>query len=399
MRFESRTAKINTMKAQLEELQASSQKNAISLLASSSLVYHSLWINNRLYIQDATPEIVASIGALPEVSEVREEFIAHIVEPIKSDISVKAEWGIDKIEAEQAWALPGGNNGAGVVVGTIDTGARHTHEALRNNYRSEYGWLDPYNSNAQPMDGNGHGTHVMGTIAGSGGIGVAPGAQWIACRGCNTASCTETALSRCGQWTACPTLANGQSPDCSKAPQLSSNSWGGGQGQTWFDSIINSWHTANIVPVFANGNSGPSCGSANSPGDNARVIGVGSTTSADAISSFSSRGPARSGIVKPDVSAPGSDVRSSWSTSDTAYNTISGTSMATPHVSGTIALLLSQNRNLSYEQVKGLLEANTDRSLGAAATCGNTPPTQWPNNIYGWGRINARKSLAAAISG
>jgi subtilisin family serine protease len=73
--------------------------------------------------------------------------------------------------------------------------------------------------------------------------------------------------------------------------------------------------------------------------------------------------------------------------------------MATPHVSGTIALLLSQNRNLSYEQVKGLLEANTDRSLGAAATCGNTPPTQWPNNIYGWGRINARKSLAAAISG
>jgi len=397
-RFASRGAKITTMKAELEQLQQATQQNAISILEGSSVTFHSLWINNRIYIEAATAEVVAAIAALSEVAEVREEFIAHIVDPLPSEVSTQAEWGIDKIEAEAAWALPGGNNGAGVVVSTIDTGARHTHEALRNNYRASRGWLDPYNANALPMDGNGHGTHVVGTIAGSGGIGVAPGAQWIACRGCNTASCTETALSRCGQWVACPTNADGSGADCNTAPALCSNSWGGGQGQTWYDSIINSWRTAGIVPVFANGNAGPTCGSANSPGDNANVIGVGSTTSADAISSFSSRGPARSGIIKPDVSAPGSDVRSSWSTSDTAYNTISGTSMATPHVSGAIALLLSRNPAFSYAQVKGFLENNADRSLGAAATCGGTPPTTWPNNIYGYGRINARRALAAAIS-
>jgi len=399
MRFASRGAKITTMKSQLEELSASSQKNALSLLSGSSLTFHSLWINNRIYIEDATPEIVSAIAALSEVAEVREEYVVSIVEPIPSGNTIAAEWGINKIEAEQAWALPGGNNGEGVVVSSIDTGARATHEAIRNNHRAEYGWMDPYTSTANPMDGNGHGTHVMGTIAGSGGIGVAPGAQWIACRGCSTSSCTETALSRCGQWIACPTLPNGQSPDCSKAPRVCSNSWGGGQGQTWYDPIINSWQAAGIVPVFAMGNAGSGCGSANSPGDNANVIGVGSTTSADGISSFSSRGPARSGIIKPDVSAPGSDVRSSWHTSDSAYNTISGTSMATPHVSGTVALLLSQNPNLTYAQVKTLLEANTDRNLGAAATCGGTPPDVFPNNIYGYGRINARKSLAAAISG
>jgi subtilisin family serine protease len=103
--------------------------------------------------------------------------------------------------------------------------------------------------------------------------------------------------------------------------------------------------------------------------------------------------------VKPDISAPGSDVRSAWHTGDTAYNTISGTSMACPHAAGTTALLLARNPNLSYAQVKSLLEEHADRNLGSATTCGGTPPTARPNNIYGHGRINARAALAAAISG
>jgi len=255
----------------------------------------------------------------------------------------------------------------------------------------------PYDANALPMDSNGHGTHVVGTIAGSGGIGVAPGAQWIACRGCNTGACTEAALVRCGQWTVCPTLANGQSPDCSKAPILSSNSWGGGGGQTWYDAVINSWRTSGIIPVFANGNSGSGCGTVDHPGENRNVIGVAATNSGDAVSSFSGRGPARNGAIKPDISAPGQDVRSAWSTSDTAYNTISGTSMATPHVSGVVALLISQNPNLSYDQVYEFLAENTDRNLAQAAACGGIPNDQWPNNVYGHGRLNAKLALSAAI--
>jgi len=224
---------------------------------------------------------------------------------------------------------------------------------------------------------------------------VAPGAQWISCRGCSTSSCTQAALTSCGQFIACPTNAQGGSPNCAQAPDLVSNSWGGGQGDTWYNSIVASWHSAGIIPLFSQGNSGPACGTANSPADG-NVIAVGSTTNADGISSFSSRGPAVRGGVKPDISAPGSDIRSAWYTGDSAYNTISGTSMACPHAAGVTALLLAKNRNLSYAQVKNLLQNNADRNLGAATTCGGTPISAVPNNIYGYGRINARKSLQAA---
>jgi len=399
-RFATRGIKITTMKAQLEELAAKSQASALSILKSRSATFESLWINNRIYVTGANAELVESLASLPEVTEVREEIVVQIEEPIQADNNtILAEWGVEKIEATSAWALPGGNNGAGVVVSTIDTGVRATHQAVRNNFRSQNGWYDPYTRTASPTDNNGHGTHTLSTIAGSNGVGVAPGAQWISCRGCSTSSCTETALSTCGQFITCPTTATGASPNCNLAPNLVSNSWGGGQGSTWYNSIITAWRNAGIIPLFSQGNSGPACGSANSPADNLNVIAVGSTTSADGVSDFSSRGPRIGGGVKPDVSAPGSNIRAAWYTSDTAYNIISGTSMACPHAAGAVALLLSRNPNLTYDQVKNLLQNQADRNLGNAATCGGTPPSAVPNNIYGYGRINARKSLSAAISG
>ncbi|ODN02590.1 Bacillopeptidase F [Orchesella cincta] len=400
MRFESRGQKITFMKAQLEALAETSQKNALSILNEKAAKFDSVWISNQIFVENVSAEVVEALLALPEVAEVREQKIIFIEEPIPADNNtINAEWGVEKIEADAAWALPGGNNGQGVVVSNIDTGVRYTHQTLRANYRSSYGWFDPYTSTANPTDGNGHGTHTMGTIAGSNGIGVAPGAQWIACRGCSTSSCTENALTRCGQWVACPTLASGGSPNCNQAPDLVSNSWGGGQGDTWYNSVISAWHTAGIIPLFSQGNSGPACGTANSPGDATNVLGVGSTTSADGVSSFSSRGPTTRGNLKPDISAPGTNVRSAWYTSDTAYNTISGTSMACPHAAGATALLLAKNRSLTYAQVKNLLQNNADRSLGSATACGGTGSTTWPNNIYGYGRINARKALQATILG
>jgi len=398
-RFASRGAKITTLKANLEALAETTQKNVISLLRSKTVSYDSFWVSNQIFVKNANQEIVDAIQALPEVALVREEKIVYIDEPIAADAEINAEWGVEKIEAEAAWNLPGGNNGAGVVVSHIDTGVRLSHESLRNNFREAKGWYDPYTRTASPTDNNGHGTHTMGTIAGSGGIGVAPGAQWISCRGCSTSSCTESALNACGQFTTCPHDANGQNPDCNLAPALSSNSWGGGQGDSWYEPIVSAWRAAGIIPIFAMGNSGDACGSANSPGDSPNVIGVGATTNVDGIASFSSRGPAVRGGVKPDVSAPGQNVRSAWYTADNAYNTISGTSMATPHVAGLTALLLARNPNLTYDQVKNLLQDQTDRDLQNANTCGNIPPTTFPNNVYGYGRVNARKSLAAAISG
>lgn len=127
------------------------------------------------------------------------------------------------------------------------------------------------------------------------------------------------------QWTACPTKADGSGADCNKAPSLSSNSWGGGQGDTWYDSVVRTWHTAGIVPIFALGNSGSGCGTANSPGDMTNVIGVSSTNANDEISASGSRGPAQNGAIKPDIVAPGQNIRSAWNSGDNAYQTISGT--------------------------------------------------------------------------
>src|SRR5436309_2789214 len=82
-------------------------------------------------------------------------------------------------------------------VSSIDTGVRYTHEALKGNWvGGSYGWYDPYKGQATPYDDHGHGTHTMGTIAGSKGIGVAPGAKWMACKGCDPSGCTEDALTK-----------------------------------------------------------------------------------------------------------------------------------------------------------------------------------------------------------
>jgi subtilisin family serine protease len=229
----------------------------------------------------------------------------------------------------------------------------------------------------------------MGTIAGAGGIGVAPDATWISCKGCRSSNCPQADLLACFQFMTCPTNPAGTTKDCTQAPRLVSNSWGGGQGSTVYNSAINAWRTAGIIPIFANGNSGPSCRTANSPGDNANVIAVGATDSSDKLASFSSKGPSTSGLVKPEVSAPGVSVRSAWNTGASAFNSISGTSMATPHVAGAVALLLSYKPNLTFAQIRTALTTTAARNLPASgSTCGSTADSVSPNNQYGYGRID-----------
>ncbi|CAL8080129.1 unnamed protein product [Orchesella dallaii] len=399
LKFSNRADKVTHLVKNLKSLVESSQQNALDLLKARTVSFRQFWASNELYVKGASVEVINSLAALPEVGEIREERIVTLepMSPDEGEVRPLAEWNIEKIEVPGAWALPGGNNGVGVVVANIDTGVRHTHEALRTNFRERYGWFDPYDGTSLPSDGNGHGTHTMGILVGAGGIGVAPGAQWIACRGCSSSSCSESELKQCGQWVLCPTLPDGESEDCSRAPKVVSNSWGGGQGNAWYNEIIDAWKAADIVPVFAIGGSS-SCGTANSPGDQ-DVIGVGATTSDDALSSSSSAGPSVEGRLKPDITAPGSLIRSAWSTSDSAYQQLSGTSMAAPHIAGAATLLLSRNPNLTYAQVKELLENNADTDLqDTGATCGGIPSTVFPNNQYGYGRVNTRRALEAAIN-
>lgn len=145
-----------------------------------------------------------------------------------------------------------------------------------------------------------------GTIAGQGGIGVAPGAQWIACRGCGSSSCDAAQLLACGQWMLSPTNPDGSDPDPSKIPDVVSNSWGSNIGNDdWYNATIEAWRAAGILHAFAIGNSGPSCRSGGSPGDQPTTFSVGSTDKNDRLSVFSSKGPAGvypSTYTKPEVS-------------------------------------------------------------------------------------------------
>lgn len=133
------------------------------------------------------------------------------------------------------------------MVGIIDTGANTRHIALRDNYKNDqYSWKDAFGKYDDPYDGNGHGTHCAGTICGTtNGIGVAPGAKFIACRGLDDeGSGDDTTLMTCGQFMACP--SGNSSTDgttratCTGFPHVISNSWGGlVGGQDFYNSIIN----------------------------------------------------------------------------------------------------------------------------------------------------------------
>ncbi|CAG7724512.1 unnamed protein product [Allacma fusca] len=379
------------------------QADVISMLEKSKSVdndnIRQLWITAELIVRDADKATVEALSNHDDVeSLIAEKF--YPLEPVErrelseEEIAPLAQWGVDAIRAGTVHGR--GNSGQGIVVANIDTGVRYTHVALRSNFRgtiqgnNNYAWYAPTGKAANPSDGNGHGTHTMGTIAGTAnGIGVAPGATWVACKGCGSSSCSSLDLRECGNWVACPTTTSGGSPDCTKAPNVSSNSWGGGQGDTSYEAIIAAWRRVNIVPLFSAGNSGPSCRTANSPSDRPTAIAVGSTTSGNVVSSFSSVGPTIDGRMKPDISAPGSNVVSASSSSDTGYATMSGTSMACPHAAGLSALILHDRPNLNVDQLKAALVSGCQRITASGKTCSGVSDSVYPNHHVGAGRIDA----------
>ena len=157
---------------------------------------------------------------------------------------------------------------------------------------------------------------------------------------------------------------------------------------------MQNWVAAGIFPAFAAGNSGPNCGTAGSPGDYASAFASGATDSIDTIASFSSRGPSAFGGVKPDASAPGVNIYSSVPTN--SYASYSGTSMASPHTAGVVALLWAVRPNY-----KGNISGTVSLLKNSAAVrttteaCGGVPGGASPNNTYGAGRINAKSAVDA----
>ncbi|GMF17819.1 unnamed protein product [Phytophthora lilii] len=397
-----RTENIQNIVAALKMHAEVTQDPVIKLLVQAGLQFNSRWISNTIEVLDAPLDLVQQILALLVVKEIIFDIIFTIEPPQTTADSTSntatAGWGATKIKATNVWATS--NIGQNVVVGTIDTGVRSTHETLRNNWVGSYGWYDPDQKTATPFDANGHGTHTMATIAGGLGVGIAPGVTWMTCKGCGATSCTLSLLTACAQFMLCPTDTNGNNCNAAKAPHIVSNSWGAGQGMTYFQPSLDAWYAARILPVFATGNSGANgCSTVVSPGDSAKAFAVGATDSSDVLGSFSSLGPSVNGLVKPDFAGPGVSIRSAWNGNDTAYVSLSGTSMAAPHLAGTIALALSARPGFCFDSMKTILTSSTDRSLPTSATtCGGTPSSSFPNNQYGYGRINAQNVVNAALA-
>lgn len=282
-------------------------------------------------------------------------------------------WGSKKIGAETAWDRTLGSTSVKVAV--IDSGLRRTHEEFAGQSRILQG-RDTISEDNDPQDNCGHGTHVAGTIGATinNGKGIAGMAQVSILP---VRALTNTLVALCSGSTT--DLAQGLAYAADQGAHFSSNSWGGGSATAITDAI-NYAHGKGVVQIAAAGNDGGCTNCVSEPwkSNAAKVIIVSSTTSSDGFSSFSSEGP------EVDVSAPGSSILSAYNGGDASYSTLSGTSMATPHVTGTAALIKTLNPSFAFADIDSRLKS-TAVDLGAAGF----------DAKFGHGRISA----AAAVTG
>ncbi|GAA1167480.1 hypothetical protein GCM10009584_05550 [Ornithinimicrobium humiphilum] len=393
----------------LKKTAESSQKELRAELDDLGVEYEAFWATNSIRVGGADAELVASLASETAVEGIYPTMqieIPELEEGPPQMAPAAVEWGIDDINAPDVWGDLG-IRGEGIVVASIDTGVQYDHPALVNQYRGNngdgtfdhnYNWFDAAgNSPNEPYDNNGHGSHVTGTMVGDDGgdnqIGVAPGATWIAANGCCP---SDAALINSGQWMLEPRDLQGENPDVSKRPHIINNSWGTTvpSNDPFMEDIIIAWAASGQFGVFANGNSGPGCNTSGAPGSRIAAYSVGNYTSSHVIASSSGRGAGQDGEIKPNISAPGTAVRSS--VPGNGYASYTGTSMASPHVAGTVALAWSGAPALAgdVEGTRALLDGTAIDT--ADAQCGGT---EADNNVFGEGRLDARALLEAAPIG
>lgn len=436
-----KTQKANFVFQRLQATASRTQARVRDFLLSTNADANSFYIVNAISVKQCDGDLAHQIAAFPEVKALSADPWVKFPEPAVAPGPIAGdragiEWGVDKINAPAVWAL--GFTGQGITVGGADTGYDWTHPAITPHYRGftvstgtvnhNYNWhdgvkdLNPANTDPNnpcgididaPCDDNNHGTHTMGTMTGDDGqgnqIGVAPGAHWVGCRNMERGWGKPSTYIDCFEWFLAPTDVNDQNPDPTKAPHVINNSWYCSEGEGCTDLTINetirtaliNLKASGVVVVVSNGNSG-SQGCASTFGPPAyfeESFSVGSTQSNDTISNFSSRGPVTidgSGRIKPNVSAPGQFVRSSIPGNN--YAAFSGTSMAGPHVVGLVALILSANPALIGEvaQIEDIIEA-TCVPLNGLQDCTDNGGLDYPNNTYGFGRVNALAAVQEAI--
>ncbi len=360
--------------------------------------YQSFWIDNMILVE-AMPQALLDIAQHRDVTQLEPNEQVELINPVMRQPAPRfaghAEPGLRAIHADKMWQL--GFTGEGVIVGLIDTGVEGTHPAVSGSWHGHavpaaQAWNDPAYGTTVPTDTDGHGTHVTGILAGldpntSDTTGVAFGAEWICGRfGPGNVSAVLANL----QWIANP---DGDPLTTDDIPAVVSNSWGDTPGSctSGYLNGVQNLEAAGVAVVFAAGNSGPNpstiCAPAKSNFTDLQVFSVGAVDGNYddlPISPFSSRGPTTctqgGDQIKPEVTAPGNHVRSSWAGGYYVY--MNGTSMATPHVAGAIALLKQAFPEKTGHELKQMLY-ETARDLGEPGE----------DNTYGMGIIDVYQAF------
>jgi len=372
------------------------------------------WTTNNIFIQNITSsEVYSFMFELQGLNFTLREPL-NFVTPGKfsepTEFPKRQErvlWGIGRTEAPLVWKTYN-NRGQGVTVASIDTGVDGTHPVLVDNFRGgSWSWHDPVFGTNEPSDYSGHGTHTLGTILGKGGYGVAPDAQWIACRAiAGDVNKLEERILNCFDWII--GMAN--------LPDVIFLGFTAARGsQEFFRHFLEFTNLNNIVVVAPIGDNGPDCQTVTSPGDIPDVIGVAATDEWDRVLPTSSRGLSTIDILedtkKPDISAPGADIESAYLNG--GYRTGTGTSMSAAHVAGVTALVLSEMKRCNFTNydneiikcdkykyiywthgvIKDILTNSTYILPDNEKKCGTNYHNDNFSTSTGWGIIDAYKAI------
>lgn len=378
------------------------------------------WIVNGIYCK-ATTDVINSVMDAPGVAYLEFGRTPRegnaLIDPMNirdvenGDVSDGTAWGVTKVNAPSVWGM--GYDGDGIIVSIVDTGVNYNHLDLQNHMWSSgsytNGW-DFFDGDSDPMDDYGHGTHCAGSVASDGSAGtncgVAPGAIIMALR-INYYYGGESTWIEAFEFST------------THGARVISTSLGTDHGSMagTMRQAQENLLAAGLCHSIAAGNSGPGSQTIGNPGDCpppwlhpdqtltgglSAVTTVGATDSNDNIASFSSRGHSTwqsdapwydypdsgGGLIDPDIAAPGVNITSCTWPSNSGYTTMDGTSMATPHVAGVMALLLDAVPSLTPADVEYYMEMNA-LELGASGK----------DNTYGAGRVDAYDAVSAALGG